>query len=207
MITRAIGRSCSIPPNRKFHMYYTTITYYRLNTAWYTCCIIILLIQYIHTLRSSIYWIPTYDITNIHIFSILIYSGWTRVLYSCEVKLFPLIPEFIINYLTKTALIESTTWVRKESEKTMKKIGSPATGSNLSPSSPTTTVSENILKECFIKEADGSSRYITNCAENLASTTPTAPTAADSTPTDSTTTATEVEGGVEVEAVVATEEL
>ena len=89
----------------------------------------------------------------------------------------------------------------------MKKIGSPATDSNLGPAPAiTTTVSENILKECFIKEADGSSRYITNCAENLASTTSTAPTAADSTPTDSTT-ATEVEGGVEVEAVVATEEL
>jgi hypothetical protein len=35
-----------------------------------------------------------------------VYSGWTRVLYSTEVKLFNWIPEFVITFLTKTALVE-----------------------------------------------------------------------------------------------------
>ena len=35
-----------------------------------------------------------------------LHSGWSRVLYSTEVKLFPWIPEFVITFLTKTALIE-----------------------------------------------------------------------------------------------------
>ena len=47
-------------------------------------------------------------------------KGWSRVLYSCELKLFKWIPEFIVNFLTKTALVESTTWIRKESEKIRK---------------------------------------------------------------------------------------
>jgi hypothetical protein len=39
------------------------------------------------------------------------------VLYSCKVKLFPWIPEFIVNFLTKKALTESTGWVKRVSEK------------------------------------------------------------------------------------------
>lgn len=45
-----------------------------------------------------------------------IISGWTRLLYSTKIKLFPWIPEFIINFLTSKALLESTSWVKKESE-------------------------------------------------------------------------------------------
>jgi hypothetical protein len=33
-------------------------------------------------------------------------EGYSRVLYSTEVKLFPWIPEFVISFLTKTALVE-----------------------------------------------------------------------------------------------------
>jgi hypothetical protein len=39
------------------------------------------------------------------------------VLYSTKVKLFPWIPEFVVNFLTKKALVEATTWVKRESEK------------------------------------------------------------------------------------------
>eukprot|EP01032_Pedospumella_encystans_P028610 gene28610-32312_t len=44
-------------------------------------------------------------------------EGWSRVLYSCAVQLPTWVPEFIITFLTKTALVEATTWVRQESEK------------------------------------------------------------------------------------------
>lgn len=44
-------------------------------------------------------------------------AGWSRVLYSCKVKLFPWIPEFVVNFLTKKALTESTGWVKRVSEK------------------------------------------------------------------------------------------
>ena len=43
-------------------------------------------------------------------------AGWTRVLYSTNVKLFPWIPNIIVNFITSKALVESTTWVKKESE-------------------------------------------------------------------------------------------
>lgn len=42
--------------------------------------------------------------------------GWTRILYSTKVKLFPWIPEFIVKFLTSKALVESTSWVKRESE-------------------------------------------------------------------------------------------
>lgn len=38
------------------------------------------------------------------------------MLYSTKVKLFPWIPEFIVNFLTSKALIESTAWVKREAE-------------------------------------------------------------------------------------------
>ena len=50
-------------------------------------------------------------------------SGLTRLLYSCKVKLFPWIPEFIVRFLTSNALRESTGWVKKESEREAKKRG------------------------------------------------------------------------------------
>jgi hypothetical protein len=50
-------------------------------------------------------------------------AGWTRLLYSCKVKLFPWIPEFIVRFLTSNALKESTTWVKKEAEREAKKRG------------------------------------------------------------------------------------
>ena len=50
-------------------------------------------------------------------------AGWTRLLYSCKVKLFPWIPEFIVRFLTGNALKESTGWVKKESEREAKRRG------------------------------------------------------------------------------------
>jgi len=44
-------------------------------------------------------------------------AGWTRVLYSCQVKLFSWVPGIVVNFLTKTALVEATSWVKRESEK------------------------------------------------------------------------------------------
>ena len=49
--------------------------------------------------------------------------GWTRLLYSCKVKLFPWIPEFIVRFLTSNALKESTGWVKKEAEREAKRKG------------------------------------------------------------------------------------
>jgi hypothetical protein len=46
------------------------------------------------------------QLRHMYIISVYICSGWSRVLYSTEVKLFPWIPEFVITFLTKTALIE-----------------------------------------------------------------------------------------------------
>ena len=47
-------------------------------------------------------------------------AGWSRVLYSTEVKLFSWIPELVITFLTKTALLEANTWVKRESAKQAK---------------------------------------------------------------------------------------
>jgi len=43
-------------------------------------------------------------------------KGWSRVLYSTNVKLFPWIPKIVVNFLTSKALVESTSWVKRESE-------------------------------------------------------------------------------------------
>jgi hypothetical protein len=43
-------------------------------------------------------------------------NGWSRVLYSCQVKLFSWVPGMVVKFLTKTALLEATQWVKKESE-------------------------------------------------------------------------------------------
>lgn len=39
-------------------------------------------------------------------------SGWTRLLYSCKVKLQPWVPEFVVNSLTKSALTEVGSYLR-----------------------------------------------------------------------------------------------
>lgn len=56
-------------------------------------------------------------------------NGWSRVLYSCQVKLFSWVPGIVVNFLTKSALIEATTWVKKASEaeaaKTPSKTNNP----------------------------------------------------------------------------------
>ena len=79
--------------------------------------------------------------------------GYTRVLYSTEVKLFSWIPEFVVTFLTKTALIESTVWVKRESEKQAK-------------ADPTcVSVAQIDLSACFIELPDGSARYETHCSE------------------------------------------
>lgn len=44
-------------------------------------------------------------------------KGFTRILYSTKIKLFGWIPEFIVRFLTSKALTESTSWVKRESEK------------------------------------------------------------------------------------------
>jgi len=53
-------------------------------------------------------------------------KGWTRLLYSCKIKLFPWIPNFIVNFLTSKALTESTSWVKREAEKEQAKQGTKA---------------------------------------------------------------------------------
>jgi Polyketide cyclase / dehydrase and lipid transport len=111
-------------------------------------------------------------------------EGWSRVLYSTEVKLFPWIPEFVgasltnsflffqteliltppllshaptppitVTFLTKTALISSTTWVKRESEKIA------ASGKNLG-----TPIVLPDLRSCFSAN-DTHASYETRCSE------------------------------------------
>jgi len=47
---------------------------------------------------------------------------WSRVLYSCELKLPQWVPAVVVNIFTKTALVESTTWVKRESERVSKRL-------------------------------------------------------------------------------------
>lgn len=79
MTILATGRPWSTPQKREFALF----------------CVLFFLV-------NNIVFHPTCD-------SFIFYSscsGWSRVLYSTEVKLFPWIPEFVITFLTKTALIE-----------------------------------------------------------------------------------------------------
>lgn len=62
-------------------------------------------------------------------------NGWSRVLYSTMIKLPTWIPEFIVTFLTNSALVESTTWVKKESEAEFKKATSLKGGETGSSSS------------------------------------------------------------------------
>lgn len=54
-------------------------------------------------------------------------AGWSRVLYSTKVKLFPWIPSFVVSFLTSKALTESTTWVKRESEAEAKTVAAKNT--------------------------------------------------------------------------------
>jgi hypothetical protein len=80
---------------------------------------------------------------------------FARVVYSTEVKLFNWVPEFVVTFLTKTALISSTEWVKKESEKVHK------TGKTLD-GGPTESAPFPFpdLSPCFIKDSEtGGERY------------------------------------------------
>lgn len=48
-------------------------------------------------------------------------KDWSRVLYSTKVQLGSWVPKFVVNVIIKSALTESTTWVKKEAEATAKK--------------------------------------------------------------------------------------
>ena len=82
------------------------------------------------------------------------HDGFSRVLYSTEVKLFSWIPEFVITFLTNTALVESTSWVKRESEKA-EKAGEV----------PYIAVAKQGLSECYSEDEHGAS-YTTDCAES-----------------------------------------
>ena len=83
--------------------------------------------------------------------------GWSRVLYSSEVKLFSWIPEFVITFLTKTALMEANAWVKKESEKLAKEKG---------PNYVPEKLQLPDVKACFVEDKNGA-RYETHCSMGL----------------------------------------
>lgn len=90
-----------------------------------------------------------------------LYRGWTRVLYSTEVKLYPWIPEFVVTFLTKTALIESTTWVRRESEKVARKLDTKGIIAY-------DTKDADHFRPCFTEnKSTGETGYTTKCSENM----------------------------------------
>ena len=74
------------------------------------------------------------------------------MLYSTELQLTPWIPEFVITMLTKTALVESTAWVKLESEK--------LAASSVAESIP--VVSFPDLSTCFV-ETESNSLYLAEC--------------------------------------------
>lgn len=41
---------------------------------------------------------------------------WTRVYYSVEVSMFPWVPHFVVDFMSKQALTDATAWVKKYSE-------------------------------------------------------------------------------------------
>lgn len=43
-------------------------------------------------------------------------AGVTRVFYACDIKLAGKVPGPILNYISKAALKQATSWVKKESE-------------------------------------------------------------------------------------------
>lgn len=83
----------------------------------------------------------------------------TRVVYSTEVKLFNWIPEFVVTFLTKTALISSTEWVKRESEKVQKTGKTLDGGPTESSPFPSPDISS-----CFSTPDDGGQKYDPSCA-------------------------------------------
>jgi len=84
----------------------------------------------------------------------------SRVVYSTEVKMFNWVPEFVVTFMTKTALISSTAWVKKESEKvqkTGKTIDGVPTASQPFPSPD--------LSTCFTVTENGGEKYDPSCAD------------------------------------------
>lgn len=43
-------------------------------------------------------------------------SQWARVYYSVEVSMFPWVPQFVVDFMSKQALTDATAWVKKFSE-------------------------------------------------------------------------------------------
>jgi hypothetical protein len=80
--------------------------------------------------------------------------GWTRVLYSTEVKLYSWIPEMVVTFLTKTALVQSTTWVKREAEKEQK-AGKKITYKSELPD----------ISKCFKEDPKTGGKYRTYCSE------------------------------------------
>eukprot|EP01041_Mallomonas_annulata_P006182 gene6181-12518_t len=54
-------------------------------------------------------------------------KDWSRVLYSTKVQLGAWVPKFVVNVIIKSALTESTTWVKRESEATARLLASRQT--------------------------------------------------------------------------------
>eukprot|EP01035_Chromulina_nebulosa_P018733 gene18733-24497_t len=113
---------------------------------------------------NTVYWVLDYEHTsdfddNVGHWQVLPHpnkEGWSRVLYSTGVKLYPWIPNFIVTFLTNTALVESTTWVKKESEK----YALEAKKTGLSPSFKSGLPD---VSKCFHEDENGSS-YDISCS-------------------------------------------
>ena len=68
--------------------------------------------------------------------------------------MFSWIPEFVVTFLTKTALIEANAWVKRESEATAKQLNGAQQPKLLLPD----------VSKCFIQDKI-SARYVTYCAD------------------------------------------
>ena len=51
----------------------------------------------------------------------------TRVYYSVEVSMFPWVPQFVVDFMSKQALTDATAWVKKYSEIEAAKLAPPTT--------------------------------------------------------------------------------
>jgi len=85
-------------------------------------------------------------------------EGWSRVLYSCQVKLPNWIPEFVVSFLMKSAAIEATGWVKVESEKA---------AANGIKGSEYPGISRPDLGPCFVELPDGSASYDKSCSKSF----------------------------------------
>eukprot|EP01041_Mallomonas_annulata_P005185 gene5185-10369_t len=117
--------------------------------------------------------------------------GWSRVLYSTQLKLPTWVPGIIVNFLTNTALVEATGWVRKESEALMKKSGGKT--SSISGGATAFAAAADATVTCYSEDEAGA-HYDSACF--LKSTITLSP------PTESSVPATGGDEGTEVEDVV-----